>query len=286
MPDRIPITLDRPYAPTLNAQIQYLVNTQPDNTALIFITHEGEETITTQEFFHQAAQYAYALQKLGVKSDDLVVLVLEHSLDVLYAFWGAIMIGAIPSIFPFLTEKLHPDRYFSSIQKLVKRSDVRAVITYEALREPLEDSLKDVDGLLLLLTEDLSTEGDITFTDFNFSPTPESTAFLQHSSGTTGLQKGVMLSHQAVLNQIANYGTAIQLSVDDVICSWLPLYHDMGLIAGFIMPIMQGIPLVLMSPFHWVRAPHLLLHAMQKHRGTLVLATKFRLQPYGNENQR
>ena len=78
-------------------------------------------------------------------------------------------------------------------------------------------------------------------------------AFLQHSSGTTGLQKGVALSHAAVLNQVAAYSDALWLREDDVVVSWLPLYHDMGLIAGFLLPLIQGIPLVLISPFDWVQ---------------------------------
>ena len=79
---------------------------------------------------------------------------------------------------------------------------------------------------------------------------------LQHSSGTTGLQKGVALSHQAVFNQLESYAASHEASRPaDVIVSWLPLYHDMGLIAGFLMPILLRIPLVLLSPFEWVRAP-------------------------------
>ncbi len=72
---------------------------------------------------------------------------------------------------------------------------------------------------------------------------------LQHSSGTTGLQKGVALSHQAVLNQVSAYADVLHIDPkSDVLVSWLPLYHDMGLIAGFLMPILYGLPLVLMSP--------------------------------------
>ncbi|MBI5957976.1 MAG: AMP-binding protein, partial [Chloroflexi bacterium] len=99
--------------------------------------------------------------------------------------------------------------------------------------------------------------------------------FLQHSSGSTGLQKGVMLSHGAVLNQIAAYSAAIRLTPQDVIVSWLPLYHDMGLIAGFIMPVVQGIPLVLMSPFHWVREPLILLRTIHDYKGTLCWLPNF-----------
>ncbi len=100
-------------------------------------------------------------------------------------------------------------------------------------------------------------------------------AFLQHSSGTTGLQKGVALSHTAVLNQIAAYSQAIALNERDVIVSWLPLYHDMGLIAGFLLPLVQGIPLVLMSPFDWVQHPALLLKAIHHHQGTLCWLPNF-----------
>jgi len=98
---------------------------------------------------------------------------------------------------------------------------------------------------------------------------------LQHSSGTTGLQKGVALSHAAVLNQIESYARAIRLNDKDVAVSWLPLYHDMGLIAGFILPILSRIPLVLMSPFDWVRAPYRLLQAISRYQGTLTWLPNF-----------
>lgn len=274
----VPIQLGDVQIQTLNQQIAFLLDHQSDAIALTFITPDGEESITTREFFENAGRYAHALRELGVESGDLIVLVLQHSLEVLYSFWGAIMLGTVPSIFPFLTEKLHPDRYFDSVGKLIQRSGVRAVITYQDLREPLEGVLQGIEGLLpLLIAEDLTDLphspdlGNLTLA----SDDSNQTAFLQHSSGTTGLQKGVMLSHGAVINQIANYSHALQLQPSDVVCSWLPLYHDMGLIAGFIMPIMQGIPLVLMSPFHWIRAPHILLEAIQRHGGTLCWLPNF-----------
>jgi acyl-CoA synthetase (AMP-forming)/AMP-acid ligase II len=104
---------------------------------------------------------------------------------------------------------------------------------------------------------------------------PDSIALLQHSSGTTGLQKGVALSHQAILRQLAAYMPALHLASSDVIVSWLPLYHDMGLIAGFLMPILTGAKLVLLSPFEWARAPWSLLHAVSVHRGTLAWLPNF-----------
>ena len=83
------------------------------------------------------------------------------------------------------------------------------------------------------------------------------------------------LSHRAVLNQLEDYSAALRLRADDVIVSWLPLYHDMGLIAGFLMPILWGRLLVIMSPFEWVRAPYRLLQAVTKYRGTLSWLPNF-----------
>jgi acyl-CoA synthetase (AMP-forming)/AMP-acid ligase II len=102
-----------------------------------------------------------------------------------------------------------------------------------------------------------------------------SVALLQHSSGTTGLQKGVALSHAAVLRQLAAYLPALEFSTQDVIVSWLPLYHDMGLIAGFLLPILAGAKLVMLSPFEWVRAPWLLLQAVSSYHGTLSWLPNF-----------
>ena len=107
---QVPIRLDYPLPETLNAQIRYLLETQPEATALYFVTPNGEQAISTREFFEHAAEVAHALKQNGIQAGDLVVLVLEHSLDVLYSFWGAILLGAVPSIFPFLTEKLDQDR--------------------------------------------------------------------------------------------------------------------------------------------------------------------------------
>jgi acyl-CoA synthetase (AMP-forming)/AMP-acid ligase II len=81
--------------------------------------------------------------------------------------------------------------------------------------------------------------------------------------------------HQAVFNQLESYSRALKLDLSDVIVSWLPLYHDMGLIAGFILPILSNVPLVLLSPFDWVRAPHKLLQAVSKYRGTLSWLPNF-----------
>lgn len=246
---------------------------QPDHPTLTFMDEQGGETrVSAAEFHQRAAAAAAALQAAGIGPDDLVILVLRHSERLLSAFWGALYLGAIPSIFPFLTEKLDPALYLERVQTLVTHSGAKAVITYTEFHATLTDLLHAADCRVL----DIASMPDAAA---GFEPAAslggEKIAFLQHSSGTTGLQKGVALSHRAVLNQIEAYRAAIQLNPQDVVVSWLPLYHDMGLIAGFVLPIVTGTPLVLMSPFQWVRDPKILLWAVHRHQGTLVWLPNF-----------
>lgn len=265
---------DKP--PTLLNQIRRLYNEEADQIALVLLSGSEEKSITYSEFFEQAARYAGALEHAGIRPGDLVALILQHGEDVVYGFWGALMLGAVPSIFPFLTEKLDRDRYFHSVRQLVDHSDVRVIITYDDLESELTLHLAGIDSLNAIINSSTFIPGEAVEHYLTLNPVePEDTAFLQHSSGSTGLQKGVMLSHRAVINQVASYSAAIHLNKDDVVVSWLPLYHDMGLIAGFIMPILQGNKLVLMSPFQWVRDPKILLHAIHRHRGTLCWLPNF-----------
>ncbi|MGD8455385.1 MAG: AMP-binding protein [Anaerolineales bacterium] len=248
----------------------------PHHLTLVMLHEDETETrITALEFHQQAVRYAYALRGIDVGQEDLVVLVLKHSQVLLSAFWGALYLGAIPSIFPFLTEKLDPDLYMQRVKTLVEHSEAKAVITFPDFKDALSHLLADVDCRVISTDEVPEGESQTDEAVFWENPSGEKIAFLQHSSGTTGLQKGVALSHQAVLNQIESYSRAIQLTGDDVIVSWLPLYHDMGLIAGFVMPIVAGVPLVLMSPFHWVRDPKILLWAIHNHNGTLCWLPNF-----------
>lgn len=242
-----------------------------DTPAIVYLHADDQPpTVVSQvDFCAQSERYASALSGLGVQADDLVIIAHLQTLESIYAFWGCLLIGAVPSMFPTLTEKLDPQKYFEDMALLVKLSEAQAIFT----------TVDFSPALRMLSLCPVYDVGDIENAGGNErvsrSPAPDSVAFLQHSSGTTGLQKGVALSHRAVLNQLASYSTALQLSNEDVIVSWLPLYHDMGLIAGFLLPIMQGIPLVLMSPFDWVRQPAMLFKAISTFGGTLTWLPNF-----------
>src|SRR5207302_7629022 len=108
---------------------------------------------------------------------------------------------------------------------------------------------------------------------------PDGLAFIQHSAGTTGLQKGVALTHGAVLRQIEHLAHALRIDpVRDRIYSWLPLYHDMGLIACFMLPMICHVPVVMQSPIDWVMQPESMLQIIAENKCTLAWMPNFAFQ--------
>lgn len=254
-----------------------LVLKQADDTpCIIMLEADRSEAVVTRRQFRQGAlQAAQTLKSLGAERGDLVLISQTHGLAGVLAFWGALLLHAIPAMMPAMTEKLQIELYTAGLKELVRISGVRLVLTTSQNLVVLHDVLACNIASLDLF--DVATN-DCEIPGVAVRPNATETAFLQHSSGTTGLQKGVALSHYAVLNQLASYADAIHLNEHDVIISWLPLYHDMGLIASFLQPLMQGIPVVLMSPLDWARIPSLLLYAIDRFRGSLCWLPNFAFQ--------
>lgn len=245
-------------------------------TAIVF-QQRGlpDQVISYHDLYQNALRMGKILREDEIFPDEVVIIVLQHCRELLDAFWGAMCVGAIPSIMPFLTEKLSPEHYRRSLRALIEGIQPAAVITYAAFEPEIEQATRNSSVRKILLIEALSRSSEAKEEGLVLERDANSIALLQHSSGTTGLQKGVALSHQAVFNQLDAYRKAIRLSSADVIVSWLPLYHDMGLIAGFLMPILLKVPLVLMSPFDWVRSPVLLMRAIHQYHGTLSWLPNF-----------
>jgi acyl-CoA synthetase (AMP-forming)/AMP-acid ligase II len=237
---------------------------------------QPDQPIDYRMLVQGAAGYAQALAQAGVRAGDVVIVILQHGAELIYAFWGAVLNGAVPSIMPFLTEKLAPERYRQDLAALIQTTRPAAIITYPEFVSEVQDAMANAEAKPHIL---VSADVQPAEPDFNtlegLRRSPDDIVLLQHSSGTTGLQKGVALSHRAVFNQLERYAAALRLTQADTIVSWLPLYHDMGLIASFLMPILLRVPLVLMSPFDWVRAPYKLMQAISQHGGTLTWLPNF-----------
>jgi fatty-acyl-CoA synthase len=248
----------------------------PDKV-IIYLLKSGIQDlpISYKDLIMGSAKFTAELVRKGIKPGEVVILVLQHGIELVYAYFGCVLHGAIPSIMPFLTEKLIPDRYRNDLTSLIKITKPTAIITYIDFKSEIEAAILEKSSVRdVIVVEEIENCDGLPNFQGGFRDEND-IVLLQHSSGTTGLQKGVALSHRAVFNQLASYQKAIRLNYDDVIVSWLPLYHDMGLIACFLMPILQQIPLVLMSPFEWVRAPYKLFASVSKYHGTLCWLPNF-----------
>lgn len=256
---------------TLSERLLARGRDEPDQLAVRLLHGQREEQeITCRDLLEGSLRRAGQMQLRGIRAGAVVLIIHPHGTDLLYSFFGAVLAGAIPSILPYPTEKLDPVRYRQSMEALFQLIEPRAVMTYSELGQTLRPHLDPHHASLLLP----QSGGDAPL-GVPASVSPQDIALLQHSSGTTGLQKGVALSHTAIFNQLQSYAEAICFSSNDVVVSWLPLYHDMGLIAGFLLPVLWGVPLVLMSPLEWVRAPQMLLQAVSRFRGTLSWLPNF-----------
>jgi fatty-acyl-CoA synthase len=266
----------------MNTIIQKLLRQYETNpqglAARLLLNQQSDKVITYERLVHGSAGYAYAYNQAGIKPGEVVILILQHSEELLFAFFGAILHGSIPAIMPFLTEKLSVEQYHRSLVALFEVTAPTAIVTYPEFLDEVQTAARNSSSVRVLLnTSQINPSAEFAADIFKagFSRSSDDIVLLQHSSGTTGLQKGVALSHQAVLNQLQSYSSSLKLNPSDVIISWLPLYHDMGLIAGFLLPILSNVPLILLSPFDWVRAPAKLLHAVSQYKGTLSWLPNF-----------
>ncbi|MBW2205238.1 MAG: AMP-binding protein [Deltaproteobacteria bacterium] len=223
----------------------------PDRIAITLISDDdSEEKISYGQLHSKAMSCAGILQSNGIEKQDIVIICLNHSPELVAAFWGILYAGAIPVISHYPEQVPNRDKFKEQICSLVENSGARGVLTRPG-------------------NMDLSMPRDYA--------SREQTAYIQYTSGSTGRQKGVRLSHRAILNFIQSYTVALDIRPQDVIVNWPPLYHDLGLFSGVVLPLITGIPLVLMSPFKWVRNPKALLEIIQKHGGTHCIFPNFGL---------
>ncbi|MEO7841253.1 MAG: AMP-binding protein, partial [Anaerolineales bacterium] len=150
---------------TFLQQLKALHSQRPERVAT-YLQFSGREDvpITYDQILHGANTYASTLASAGVKPGEVVVLILQHGEDLIYAFWGTILHGAIPSIMPFLTEKLSPERYRADLTTLVSVTKPSAIITYPDFAAEIQTTLNGKDSTCSVITTDqLEQKTDLHF---------------------------------------------------------------------------------------------------------------------------
>jgi acyl-CoA synthetase (AMP-forming)/AMP-acid ligase II len=242
---------------------------EPNGVFCWMLKGQARQQVSNAAVVAEAQAFASRLRTGGVRPGGIVPIVLEHRRELYSTFIGCTLIDAVPAFLPPSTHKQDPTVFRAAMQALLTRIAPACVVGSAATLRTLPVTgvpTIDVDARPPRYPFDIPATVDAS---------PRRLALLQHSSGTTGLKKGVCLTHGVVLRQLCAYSAALGVTRHDSVVSWLPLYHDMGLITSFLLPALLGIPVVSMDPLEWVLRPTLLLDEIQRMRTTLCWMPNF-----------
>jgi fatty-acyl-CoA synthase len=259
--------------------IEALDTAPPDRSFVTaWIDEDERETVTFAEFRRRARFQASVLRNNNVTAGDLVVLIMPQGIPSMTVFAGAMMLGAVPAFLAYPNFKVEPSKYRSGLAGVTANLTAKLVVIDEGFPNELLSYVSLDDQTTVLRTSDCkAVAGEIEIPTLEHPP--EALAFIQHSAGTTGLQKGVALTHGAVLRQLEHLAQALKIDPStDRIYNWLPLYHDMGLIACFMLPMVCHLTVVMQSPLDWVMHPETMLQVISEYRCTLAWMPNFAFQ--------
>jgi fatty-acyl-CoA synthase len=242
-----------------------------------WIDEDEQETATFGEFRRMAQVQALLLQDNGVSSGDRVVLIMPQGIPLMATFVGAMLLGAVPAILAYPNFKVEPSKYRFGLAGVTANLHARVVVIDNEFPDDLLGHVSLGEAHLLRAANASAFGGERELPDLENQP--DSLAFIQHSAGTTGLQKGVALTHAAVLRHLEHLSAVLKLDdTRDIVYSWLPLYHDMGLIACFILPMVCHLHVLMQSPLDWVIHPDSMLQIFTDYKCTLAWLPNFCFQ--------
>ncbi len=247
-----------------------------DQTAYLFSDAESvEQRLSYGELWNEVRGLAGYLQgRCGIRPGDRVLMLYPPGLEFVIGFFACHAAGAIavPAFPP------RRNRKASRIRSIVVDADVRWALSTRSVVEQLigEDRHEDLTGVQLLGTDHPSIRDKIHWRAPHLRP--ESLGVLQYTSGSTGSPKGVMLTHANLVANSEIIWRAFEPSAETIGLSWLPTYHDMGLVGGILMPMFLGRPNVLMSPMTFLQRPARWLQAISKYQVTISGGPNFAYQ--------
>ena len=255
------------HAQTLIEALEYHVERQPDRLTIFLYEEQKETQITYRDLWEGSLAYAAGLAASGLLPGHTVAIMLPTSKEYLFCFYGTLLAGGIPV-------PLYPPARLTTIEDHLTRH----VGILKSCGAALMVTIPEAKAIAWLLRAQVETlravmvPADFPTTGKDFAPVkakPGQTGFLQYTSGSTGQPKGVVLTHANLLANVRAMGKAARATSADVFVSWLPLYHDMGLIGGCFTTMYLSFPVVLMSPLAFLARPSAWLRAIHRHGGTI-----------------
>ena len=261
-------------AQTLIEVLEWHVRAHPQRPHIQLYADDGQgAVISYQQLYEQSQIVAANLQHLGLQPGEPVAIMLPTGPDYFFTFFGILLAGGIPV-------PIYPPSRPNQLEDHLRRhatilNNCRAVILITI------DKAKRVARLLksqLEILKHIVTVDELLIPGGQLiapSVSPQDTAFLQYTSGSTGNPKGVVLSHANLLTNIRAMGERVRANSRDVFVSWLPLYHDMGLIGAWLGSLYYAALFVVMSPLAFLSRPQRWLQAIHRYHGTLSAAPNF-----------
>jgi len=255
--------------------------------AHIHLYEEGERlrVITFGDLHARASAVANQLRERGLEPGQTVAIMLPTCAEFFYSFAGILLAGGVPVPLypPFRADRIA--EYATRQANILRNAESRFLITFrqaQGLARLLQPRVPSLRGILNAerlasapVHEEPAAAGWRPVEHLGHHARGGELAFLQYTSGSTGDPKGVMLTHANLLANIRAIIAGLEVKPDDVVVSWLPLYHDMGLIGAWMAPLYFGVPVVVMSPLAFLSRPERWLRAIHNHRGTLSPAPNF-----------
>lgn len=237
----------------------------------IFLRHVDAqmkvEELSFRDFFLHAMITSSLYDRYEVPIGGTVILVLSNPKDVFLAVAGALLTGRVPIVSAHPSTKLSLGDFGRTLLPLIDNAAPALIVGDPAYCSYLSAAI----GRRVASFDDIVAPKILPPVGNADIPT----LFIQYSSGTTGTKKGVAISRRQLLWQVDAYAREIGLTEGDHIVSWLPYYHDMGLLTSLMTPLLTGTPITVMSPFDWVKNPLMLMKVISRDRGTLTWLPNF-----------
>lgn len=244
--------------------LRYWARVVPDQIAYYFTDGEdGEDLEITYAQLDQAARAVAVTILQRAKPGDRGLLLYPPCLDFVVGFFGCLYAGcaAVPAFPP------RRNRRGARLTGIAEDSGASFALTTEPVIRQVateRDGSSDFASLRLIPTETIDKQLSLHFSTIDWDN--RAPAVLQYTSGSTGKPKGVVLSHDCLIRNTELIGYAFEMERSAVGCSWLPAYHDMGLVGGILAPLFIGCPCVLMSPMSFLQRPVRWLKTITKYR--------------------